>query len=59
MSLFFDEEIKKMKEKANSSELLEILSQDPRSEGKFPTENNVLPFKESTRRSSGSRTRRW
>lgn len=59
MSLFFEEEIKKMKEKANSSELLEILSQDPRSEGRVSSKNNELPFRGPTRRSASSRFRRW
>lgn len=59
MSLFFEDKIQEMKDKANSSELLEILSQDPRGSSQVPRENERLINLRSWTLEGNARKRRW
>ena len=49
MSLFFEDEIRKVKAKASPSELKEIYSQDPRANGQLQSRNRQVLLDPSTR----------
>ena len=57
MSLFFEDEIRKVKAKASPSELKEIYSQDPRIDGKLQSRNRQVLL-DSNARQDDSRKRR-
>lgn len=62
MSLFFEDNIQEMKDKANSSELLEILSQDPRGSSQVPRANErLINLRSWTHEGNArnARNRRW
>ena len=50
MSIFYEDEIRKVKAKASPSELKEIYSQDPRANGKLQSRNRQVLLERSTRR---------
>ena len=50
MSIFFEDEIRKVKAKASPSELKEIYSQDPRANGKLQSRNRQVLLERSERR---------
>ena len=58
MSLFFEDEIRKMKAKASPSELKEIYSQDPRVNGKQQSRNRQVLLDPSTRQDDSRKGRR-
>ncbi|WP_210469954.1 hypothetical protein [Sporosarcina sp. 6E9] len=58
MSLFFEDEIRKVKAKASPSELQEIYAQDPRANGKLQSRNRQVLLEPSARQDDSRRERR-
>ena len=50
MSIFYEDEIRKVKAKASPSDLKEIYSQDPRANGQFQSRNRQVLLDPSTRK---------
>jgi len=59
MSLFFEEEIRKVKKIAGSSEIGEMTSQDPRVNGQMPSGTTRSSFRSINTDQEARRKRQW
>ena len=58
MSIFYEDEIRKVKAKASPSDLKEIYAQDPRANGKLQSRNRQVLLERSEHRDDSRKRRR-